>query len=115
MGESNPRKMTRKELLAFPYREWDEVLHGVRGVYVLPSRRKHESGWSCMDFVAEFEDDRPPKRFGGPTDDVSFAGTHFRMDCTYPHNIIHIWCAYGRTFTISAGISSLTFTEENDD
>lgn len=104
--------MTKKELLAVPYRKWDEPLTGVRGVYVIPNRHKHESGWGCMSFVAEFKDDRPMVQFGGICDDVSFAGTHFRMDCTYPHNIIHIWCAYDRTFSVSPDVSSIYFTEE---
>lgn len=104
-------KMTKKEFLAIPRREWDEVLHGVRGVYVLPSRRKHGSGWACMDFVAVFDDDRPMVRFGGGTDDVSFIGTYFRMDCSYPHGIIHIWCTC-RTFSVSCDYSSINFVEE---
>lgn len=104
--------MTKKELLAVPSRKWDEELHGVRGVYVLPSRRKHDSGWACMDFVAEFADKRRPMiRFGGNCDDVSFDGDCFRMDCTYPHGIIHIWNRIN-TFSVSQGISSIDFVEE---
>ena len=102
--------MTKKELLASPRRPWDERLTGVCGVYVLPSRRKHESGWTCMDFVAEFRDDRPMVRFGGGCDDVSFVGAHFNMDCTYPHGIIHIWSR--RSFAISCDLSSIHFMEE---
>lgn len=116
MSESNGvdvMKMTKKDFLAIPCRKWDEKLTGVIGVYVLPSRRKHDSGWACMDFVAEFADSRRPMiGFGGCTDDVSFVGSHFRMDCTYPHGIIHIWCAYGRTFSISHNLSSIDFKEE---
>ena len=114
MSESNGvdvMKMTKKEFLSIGKRPWDEKLTGVRGVYVLPSRRKHESGWACMDFVAEFMDDRRPMiRFGGGCDDVSFVGAHFNMDCTYPRGIIHIWNR--RSFTISCDLSSIHFTEE---
>lgn len=105
--------MTKKEFLAIPRRPWDERLTGVIGVYVLPSRRKHDSGWACMDFVAEFADgNKPMIRFGGRCDDVCFIGKHFRMDCTYPHGIIHIWCAYDRTFSVSCDLSSIDFKEE---
>lgn len=45
--------MTRKELLAVPKRKYGETLTSVRGVWVIPSRRKHESGWATMDLVAE--------------------------------------------------------------
>ena len=113
MNELDPMKMTKKEFLAtIPHRPWDEELTGVSGVYILPSRRKHDSGWACMDFVVEFMDDRPMIRFGGGTHDISFVGTHFRMDCTYPHGIIHIWCGCGQTFSISSDLSSINFVEE---
>lgn len=113
MSESNGvdvMKMTKKDFLAIPCRKWDEELTGVEGVYVLPSRRKHDSGWACMDFVAEFADGRPMIRFGGGCDDVRFYGKGFRMDCTYPHGIIRIH-ARG-TFTISSDLSSIDFREE---
>ena len=84
--------MTRKELLAAPKREWDEVLCDVDGVWVIPNRRKHESGWECMDFVASFKDkDKKPVRFGGYCDDAQLRGNGFHMDCDYPSGIIHIW------------------------
>ena len=104
--------MTRKELLALPKRKWDEILRGVSGIYVLPTRKKHDSGWSCMAFVAEFKDGRPMVGFGGGCDDVSFRGNGFRMDCDYPSGIIHIWSL--RTFSISHVISSIHFTEETE-
>lgn len=103
--------MTKKELLEIPRRKWDEELHGVCGVYVLPSRRKHDSGWACMDFVAVLDDNRPMIRFGGGCDDVSFYGYGFAMDCIYPSGIIHIWNRY-RTFTVSRDLSSIDFKVE---
>lgn len=102
--------MNRKELLSIPKRKWDEELKDVSGVYVIPSRRKHESGWACMDFVAEFkEENKPCVGFGGGCDDVAFFGSNFRMDCDYPSGIIHIWNWHG--FTVSHGISSINFIE----
>lgn len=103
--------MTRKELLAVPAREWNEPLHNVTGVYVIPSRRKHESGYACMDFVAEFHrGERPMVRFGGCTDSVAFCGANFQMDCTYPHGIIRIWS--WKPFSVSSDLSSIYFREE---
>ena len=104
--------MTKKELLAIPKRKWYETLNGVSGVYVIPSNRKHDSGYACMDFVAEFPDDRPMVRFGGGCDDVSFVGKDFRMDCLYPHGIIHIW-RHG-TFSITHDLSSIDFIAEEE-
>ena len=100
----------RKELLAVEKRSWDKELTGVWGVYVIPSGRKHESGWACMDFVASMHDGELV-RFGGICDDVSFNGGHFRMDCEHPSRIIHIWNSRG-TFSISHDLSSIDFTED---
>lgn len=102
--------MTKKELLAIPKRKWDEILNGVDGVYVIPSRRKHDSGYACMDFVAEFSDGRPMVGFGGYCDDISFIGDKFRMDCIYPSGIIHIWRP--GTFSITCDLSSIKFRAE---
>lgn len=100
--------MNRKELLQVPRRNWiDEII--AKGVWVIPSRRKHDSGWACMDFVAET--DNGLVRFGGGCDDVAFEGSHFRMDCDYPSAIIHIWNNY--PFVISADLSSISFKERS--
>jgi hypothetical protein len=106
-------KYTRKELLSIPKRNWNEMLFDVSGVYVIPSARKHDSGWACMDFVAEFKDrEKPMVRFGGGCDDVAFEGSHFRMDCIHPSRIIHIW--NNRGFSISDYLSSIWFIENTD-
>lgn len=105
--------MTRKELTAYPKRKWDEELRGVNGVWVIPNRKKHESGYACMDFVASFKEykGKPMVRFGGGCDDVRLKGNHFRIDCEYPSRIIHIW--NDRTsFSVSCDISSIDFVEE---
>jgi len=48
--------MTREEFKAIPKRDWKEDITDVSGVYILPSGRKHESGWAIMDFVAVKKD-----------------------------------------------------------
>ena len=102
---------TRKDLLSVPKRNWSDALHGVSGVYVIPSGRKHESGFACLDFVAEFRDrEKPLVRFGGICDDVSFCGKHFRMDCLHPQRIIHIWNSF--PFAVTDDSSSISFIEE---
>ena len=103
----------REELLAVPRRKWDEVLYGVDVVYIIPSRRKHDSGYACMDLVASFNSNKKKSmvRFGGGCDDVRLHGNHFRMDCEYPSRIIRIW--NDRTsFYITSDLSSINFVEE---
>lgn len=103
---------TKKELLAVPKREWKEILHDVKCVYVIPSGRKHDSGYACMDFVASFQNpEKPLVRFGGGCDDVSFEGSHFKMDCLHPQRIIRIWNRV--PFAISDDLSSISFMEES--
>lgn len=102
------KKITKEQLLQVPKREWNKTIVA-SSVYVIPSRRKHDSGWTCMDFVADTEEGLV--RFGGSCDDVSLKGEHFRMDCLYPSRIIRIWNTK-RRFTISHDLSSIDFTEQ---
>lgn len=104
-------KFTREELLNVEKRKWDDVLKNVTGVYIIPSGRKHDSGYACMDFVAEFKGNDKLVRFGGGCDDVSLNGTHFRIDCLHPSRIIHIWNRKG--FSISNDVSSINFDEDD--
>ena len=109
--------MTRKEFKDTPERKWDEVLHGVVGVWAMPNGKKHDSGWGCMDFVAEFEDGRPNVKFGGGCDVVEFVDNSpsdcfgvFRMDCDYKSRLVHIWSHV--PFSVSADLSTIYFRVE---
>lgn len=104
--------MNRKELLQAEQKKVGEDLKRVVGVWVLPSGRKHDSGWAKMDLVAEVSHGNETKRvrFGGYCDDIVFEGSHFRMDCDYPSRIIHVWNP--RKFSVSGDGSSVYFTEE---
>lgn len=44
--------MTRKDFEALPERTWSEVLTGVDSIVLIPSRRKHDSGFACFGYVA---------------------------------------------------------------
>ena len=105
--------MKRDEILALAKRdrECDEVLFGVQSAYIIPNRRKHDSGWECMTIICTFKElSKVPVRFSQTTDDIAFYGGHFRMDCCYPSGIIHIWNS-SRTFKVN-GWSSVNFEEE---
>lgn len=99
--------ITRKELLSVEKREWDEDLTDIYSVYVLPSRRKHDSGYNCMDFVA-VNGERKRIGFGGGCDDLKLDGKHFRMDCE--DGIIRIWNRI--PFSVSHDLSSIDLTED---
>ncbi len=106
---TTPRKFTTDMLPDIPKRHWSETLRDIIGVYILPSDIIHDSGFNCMDFVAE-KKDRSLVRFGGGCDDVHFAGEHFRMDCLPRSKIVHIWNSK-HTFSISHDLSSIDFIE----
>jgi len=44
-------KMSRREFESLPHRKWDEEID-CDSIIILPSRRLHDSGYRCMDFVA---------------------------------------------------------------
>ncbi len=88
-------------------REWDERLTGVTGAYIIPNGNEHDSEFGCFNIIAYCRDDDG----GGGCDDISFEGTHFRMDCMYPSGVIRVWNR--RTFSISDDLSSISFEEAN--
>ena len=102
-------KMTRKELLAIPKRKWEEEIEA-KEVWIIPSGRKHDSGYACMDFVAK-DLSGNLIGFGGICDILDFNGRNFQMDCEYPSRILHIWNKH--PFIISApDISSIYLIEK---
>ncbi len=52
LAEVDVNNMTRKELEALPCRAWDEDVGTFDWLVILPTRRKHDSGYRCIDFVA---------------------------------------------------------------
>ena len=47
----NINDMTRKDFEALPHRKWNEEII-CDNIIILPTKRKHDSGYRCMDFVA---------------------------------------------------------------
>jgi hypothetical protein len=43
--------MTREDFGKLPHRKWDETIT-CESIVILPTRRKHDSGYRCLDFVA---------------------------------------------------------------
>ena len=96
-------------------RAWDERLTGIKGAYIRPNGLEHDSSFGCFDIIAYSRDPVTLEvvnyvRCGGTTDDISFEGPHFRMDCMYPSGVIHIWNP--RQFSITEDLSSISFVEE---
>ena len=110
--EKHWQDCTKKEFESLPFREaWDKPII-CNSLVILPTRRKHESGWRNMDFVA-IKNGKPICRVSGCSDVLHFDGlggyglekgysTTFvpfdinpkgwTMDCLAKSGLLHIWC-----------------------
>lgn len=79
-------EMTRKDFNAFPERKWDEVLEGVDSIVIIPSRKKHDSGYACFGYVA-VKGDQAWKCGGGDVIHIDGIGGYGKWDNVIPHNI----------------------------
>jgi|TARA_Y100000310_G_scaffold221497_1_gene223068 hypothetical protein len=68
-------EMTRKDFEALPMREWNEDIGAFRSLVILPTRRIHDSGYVCMDFVAVDDNAEPICRLSECSDVVHIGGT----------------------------------------
>jgi hypothetical protein len=64
---------TRAQFEALPSRKWSEDIGPFDSMIVLPSRRKHDSGYRCMDFVA-VRDGKPLCKLSGCSDVIHMQG-----------------------------------------
>lgn len=98
------QNLSRKELEAAPERlGWQETTF-YRSIYLLPSRKKHDSGWHLICIVGAKEDGGLEK--AAWCDDINWAGSAdgLRMDMTFPSGVVHCW---GRKrFAVGASLSS---------
>ena len=84
------RKEFRKRFDKAKEVPWNEKIEHIRKIYILPTRRKHESGYSIMHLLFLLEDGTEIKD-EGCCDLLQFEGKRVRMDCLYPSGIIKVW------------------------
>lgn len=99
----------RKELLALPPRKrWDEKTV-YQSVYLVPSGKKHDSGYMCVAIVGVRE--HKPIEIAAYPDDIGWSfplgykHESLRMDCEWPSGIIHAW-SYKYNFEVGYSLSS---------
>lgn len=66
-------EMTRKEIESVPDRAWQEDIGEFDAMIILPTRRIHDSGFRCMDFVA-VKKGIPVRRLSGCSDVIHING-----------------------------------------
>lgn len=64
---------TRKDFESLPLREWNEDIGIFNSLIILPTRKIHDSGYACMDFIA-VKDNVPFCRLSGCSDVIHFDG-----------------------------------------
>jgi hypothetical protein len=113
---------SRKELLALPARDWEDVAAAYDSLLVFSARRKHDSGWS-MIYVVGCREQKPVEICCACADDLEWVFPdairygdakeytigQVRTDCTWPAGILHFWLR-DATFRVGAALSSVTIT-----
>lgn len=64
---------TRKEFEALPRADWKNEIGEVDSLIILPTRRKHDSGYRCMEFVT-IQNGKPTYIVSGCSDVIHLAG-----------------------------------------
>jgi hypothetical protein len=98
-------KASRTGLLKAKRRNWQEKsTYGE--IFIVPTRKKHDSGWMCMAIVGVLPDGSYEQ--AAWCDDICWdvqgrEGYMMRSDCTYPGGILHFW---GARYEVGCSLSS---------
>lgn len=104
-------KASRTGLLKAKDRDW-QTKSSYKEIFVVPTRKKHDSGWMCMAIVGVLPNGKYEKA-AAYCDDIGWlfkttsTYSSMRNDCTYPGGILHYWDA---TFEVGTALSSVTIT-----
>lgn len=108
--------MKIQQLRNLPFRKWDEV-KTYKSIVVIPSGKKHESGWALM-YIIGLDSERKPIEIAAACDDIcwiipSKTDFNFRNDMFYPSGAIHFWGRW-HSFKVGASLSSTTVSLVED-
>src|SRR5690606_17310051 len=105
----NIDKMKRTDFLKLKLRKWDQDIGLIDSLVLLPTRRIHDSGYMCLDFVAVIGN-KPVCRLSGCSDVLNFngiggygpigyrspgliPGVAWNMDCLSPSGLFRLWAS----------------------
>ncbi len=98
-------RVKREELLNAPQRNW-QLKSTYNDIYIVPSRKKHDSGWHLMVIVGVKEDGSLEQ--AAWCDDICWDvrgrdGYMMRSDMTFPGGVLHFW---GARYEVGHSLSS---------
>lgn len=71
--DDDPNNWTRQQLRSVPERKWNEDIGTFDCLIILPTKRKHDSDYACMEFVA-VKGGKPIYIMGGCSDVIHLDG-----------------------------------------
>jgi len=113
-------KLKRKELLAMPWRDWQDTEKEYREILLTPSKRKHSSGFMTIAIIGVWVENGETKyEIAAMPDSLSyffpirkFDNNHstatVRQDCYYPQGILRFFG--DGVFKVSAALSDVDIT-----
>lgn len=106
-------EMKKNDFKKLRKRDWDEDIGKFQSLVVIPTRRKHDSGFMCMEFVAVKNNGEPICRLGGGSDVVHIGGlinaiSGWSMDCL-PCGYLRLFNKYGSCEPLTAGLDVSDF------
>lgn len=116
----NINEMTRKEFEELPYRERFDSEIVCASLVILPTRRKHDSGYRCMDFVAVDAHERPICRCSGCSDVLHLydwfreSFTKWDMDCLYKSGLLRVFSRENGNINVGAAVSDMTLSKKGE-
>lgn len=106
--------MTRRELLNLPYEEFGKEIPLLDELYVIPTRKKHDSGYMCMEIIG-MNKEGYAKKLATYSDVIHFPSImnrvnkgHLKIDIPSDTKCFRFF-SWGKIKVITYGISDFEF------
>lgn len=98
------------ELRKLPVRDWQEDSKVYRSLMIIPSGKKHDSGYALM-YIIGTDEKLEPVEIAAACDDINWQDLDglpnwaLRTDMYYPGGIVHFWSP-SHNFRVGCSLSS---------
>lgn len=106
--------MSLKDFKNLPYKKDNKIIGKFDAIVILPTRKKHDSGYGCMEFVI-VKNNIPLFRISGISDVIHIDGIGgmknigfpaWSMDLLFKSKLIRLWNSKGNLFCNEIPLSS---------